>query len=53
MSAAYRRSVAAPSLLHPHEDGLALLRHGLPGRAWVEAGMPVRDLPFALTDLAT
>jgi hypothetical protein len=53
VSAAYRRSVAAPSLLPPHEDGLALLRHGLPDSVRVEAGMPVRDLPFALTDLAT
>ena len=52
VSAAYRRSVAAPSLLHPHEDGLALLRHGLPDPARVEAGVPVPDLPFAPTESA-
>jgi hypothetical protein len=35
VTAVYQRSVAHPSMLHPHSQGLVILRHGLPVDALV------------------
>ncbi|MDG6107624.1 hypothetical protein Daura_22980 [Dactylosporangium aurantiacum] len=44
VTAAFRRTVSHPALLHHHEAGRALLRHGLPAGAQVDVGEPVSTM---------
>jgi hypothetical protein len=45
VTAAFRRGVPEPCLLHPHPTGLHLLRHGIPEHALTGHGIPIPTDP--------